>query len=67
MCLGSMVFGLVCVLYGPSIITPHAQRERGKVIGSGVLVYICLWMKKIFESYFRDRLTFSNIRSRTSR
>ena len=24
-------------------------------------------MKKIFESYFRDRLTFSNIRSWTSR
>ena len=24
-------------------------------------------MKKIFESYFRDRLTFSNIRSRSSR
>ena len=23
--------------------------------------------EKIFESYFRDRLTFSNIRSRTSR
>ena len=29
--------------------------------------YICLWSKKIFESYFRDRLTFSNIDSRTSR
>ena len=27
----------------------------------------CLWTKKIFESYFRDRFTFSNIRSRTSR
>ena len=51
------------------IITPHAQRERGKVIGCDVhiYIYICLWMKKIFESYFRDRLTFSNIRSRTSR
>ena len=43
-----------------SLITPHAQRERGKVIGRGVLVYIyiCLWTKKIFESYFRDRFTF---------
>ena len=54
----------------PSVITPHAQRERGKVIGCGVHIYniyICLWTKKIFESYFRDRLTFSNIRSRTSR
>ena len=28
-----------------------------------LLVYICLWTKKIL----RDRLTFSNIRSRTSR
>ena len=45
-------------------ITPHAQRERGKVIGCGV--HICLWSKQIFESYFRFRLTFSNIRSRTS-
>ena len=49
------------------IITPHAQRAWGKVIGCGVHIYICLWTKKIFESYFRDRLTFSNIRSRTSR
>ena len=50
-------------------ITPHAQREQGKVIGRGVhiYIYICLWSKKIFESYFRDRLTFSNIDSRTSR
>ena len=51
------------------IITPHAQRERGKEIGCGVHIYIymCLWTKKKFESYFRDRLTFSNIRSTTSR
>ena len=49
-------------------ITPHAQREQGKVIDRGVHIYIlCLWSKKIFESYFRDRLTFSNIDSRTSR
>ena len=48
-------------------ITPHAQRERGKVIGRGVHIYICLWSKKKFESYFRDRLTFSNVDSRTSR
>ena len=41
-------------------ITPHAQRERGKVIDR-------LWSKKKFESYFRDRLTFSNVDSRTSR
>ena len=57
------------------VVTPHAQRERGKVIGRGVhiyiyiyiYIYICLWSKKIFESYFRDRLTFSNVDSRTSR
>ena len=45
--------------------TLHAQRERGKVIGRGVHIY--LWSKKNFESYFRDQLTFSNIDSRTSR
>ena len=47
------------------IFTPHAQRERGKVIGLGVMVYVC--GQKKFESYFSDRLTFSNIRGRTSR
>ena len=34
-------------------ITPHAQRERGKVIGRGVhiyiYIYICLWSKKILN------------------
>ena len=48
------------------LITPHAQRERGKVIDRGVHIYICLWSKKKFESYLRDRLTFLNIDSRTS-
>ena len=48
-----------------AIISPHVQRERGKVIG---WCPYCMFVdKKIFESYFRDRLTFSNIRSRTSR
>ena len=32
-----------------------------------VYIYICLWMKNNFESYFSDRLTFSNTCSRTSR
>ena len=50
-----------------SVITPHVQRERGKVIDRGVHIYICLWSKKKIESYFRDRLTFSNVDSRTSR
>ena len=50
------------------LVTPHVLRERGKVIGRGVHVYyIYLWSKKKFESYFRDRLTFSNVDSRTSR
>ena len=31
------------------VVTPHAQRKRGKVIGVGVH----LWTKKI-ESYFSD-------------
>ena len=48
------------------LLPPHAHaRAGGYVIGAGV--HICLWSKKIFESYFNDRLTFSNICSRTSR
>ena len=44
------------------------QRERGKVIGAGVHIFVYMFVdEKIFESYFSDRLTFSNIRSRTSR
>ena len=35
-----------------TFFTPHAQRERGKVIDRGVH----MWSKKKFESYFRDRL-----------
>ena len=38
-----------------------------KVIRAGVHIYICLWTKKKFESYFSDRLTFLSIRSGTSR
>ena len=48
------------------IFTPLAQRERGKVIDRGVHIYMSV-VKKKFESYFRDRLTFSNVDSRTSR
>ena len=40
--------------------------EQGKVISVGVhIVHVC--GPKKFESYFSDRLTFSNIRGRTSR
>ena len=36
---GSLVFQL--------LFTPHAQRERGKVIDRGVHIHIlCLWSKK---------------------
>ena len=57
---------------GAVVITPPAQYERGKVIGVGVHVYNYIYAimfvdpKKI-ESYFSNRLTFSNIRGRTSR
>ena len=48
------------------LVTPHAQRERGKVIDRGVHIICLCGRKKKFESYFRDRLTFSNFDSRTS-
>ena len=61
---------MVCCLFGghstPQFL-PRTQRERGKVIGRGIHIYIYLWSKKNFELYFRDRLTFSNVDSRTSR
>ena len=37
------------------------------MIGAGVHIYVYMFVvEKIFQSYFNDRLTFSNIRSRTS-
>ena len=39
------------------------QREWGKVIDHGVHMSV---VEKKFESYFRDRLTVSNVDSRTS-
>ena len=49
------------------VVTPHEQRERGKVIGVGVHIYICVCGPNLFfESYFSDRLTYLNIH-RTSR
>ena len=48
------------------LVTPHAQHEWGKVIGRGVHIYIC-GRKKNLNRTFRDRLTFSNVDSRTSR
>ena len=41
------------------VVTPHAQRERGKVIGLGVLVYIyMLWSKKILNRTLAIDLPF---------
>ena len=37
------------------------------MIGVSVLIYIGMFVDQKNESYFRDRLTFSNIRGRTSR
>ena len=47
-----------------TFITPHAQRERGKVIGLGVLVYIyiCLWTKKNLNRTLAIDLTFKHSR-----
>ena len=45
-------------------IIPHTQHEQGKVMGVGVLY---VGGPKKIESYFSDRLTFSNIHGRTSR
>ena len=50
---------------------PRTRSASGvKVIGAGVHIIIYIYMfvdEKKFESYFSDRLTFLNIRSRTSR
>ena len=38
-----------------TFITPHAQREQGKVIGVGVHIYVYMFVdQKKFESYFSD-------------
>ena len=57
-----LLYVVTILLLHINVVTPHAQRERGKVIGLGVLVYIYMFVVKKFESYFSDRLTFSNSR-----
>ena len=57
-------------MYLNSVVTPHVQRKWDKVIGIGDHLYsyvssYVLDTKKI-ASYFSDRLTFSNVRGRTS-
>ena len=51
---------LVSVLFREEFSHPYISFYR--LLVNGFLD--CLWMKKIFESYFSDRLTFSNINSR---
>ena len=50
-----------------AIITPHAQRERGKVIGRGVhiYIYVCGRKKNLNRTLEIDSLF--NVDSRTSR
>ena len=56
------VSNLVCLIIAqPKIL------KSGPCRLEALYISICLWSKKKFESYFRDRLTFSNIDSRTSR
>ena len=57
---------LVSVLFREVFSHPYISFFHLLVNGFSV-IYICLWSKKKFESYFRDRLTFSNVDSRTSR
>ena len=57
---------LVSVLFREAISHPYISFFHLLVNGFSV-IYICLWSKKKFESYFRDRLTFSNVDSRISR
>ena len=60
---------LVSVLFREAISHPYSSFFHLLVNGFSVIyiyIYICQWSKKIFESYFRDRLTFLNVDSRTS-
>ena len=50
-----------------ALLLPRTRSASGvKWSGVGVHMFICLWSKKKFESYFSDWLTFSNLPSRTS-
>ena len=44
------------------IITPHTQRERGKVIGVGVHMCVCLWTKTNLIILYRLTHLFKNSR-----
>ena len=52
------------IVFSDTLLLHMRSSSGGKVIG---LVSIYMFVdEKIFELYFSDRLTFSNIRSRTS-
>ena len=59
------ISSLVPVLFREVFSHPYISFFHLLVKGFYV-INICLWTKKKFESYFSDRLTFSNIHSRTS-
>ena len=40
------IYVVTILLLHINVVTPHAQRERGKVIGLGVLVYIYMFVVK---------------------
>ena len=71
--LGYRIVVITKLLYSQTItkswLLPRTHSANGgKVIGAGVHIYVYMFVdEKIFESYFSDQLTFSNIRSRTSR
>ena len=58
---------VLCIYTRLRLVTILSLLVKYLVIFHAISHCICLWSKKIFESYFRDRLTFSNIDSRTSR
>ena len=66
--LGKLIGLLFCSLSPLYFVFENSKNTRNElarpVMGT---IFTPHWTKKIFESYFRDRLTFSTIRSRTSR
>ena len=43
-CMSDLLHLYACMF---DIVTPHAQRERGKVIGRGVHIYIYIYMSVV--------------------
>ena len=57
-----MEYGLI--FHGTRTVKYYCKNMKYRIY---IYIYICLWSKKKFESYFREQLTFSNVDSRTSR